>query len=128
MSDVPAACRAICGPVGALSRQCETDLRSDVDRDERLLEAQCVCTNRSFDVQWWTARCADCFRQDAAANGTAHVHPVPSPARCTDARCRRRSERFLNARAQSAHANRGLLLPPRGIGLLDEENAEPPEE
>lgn len=65
MDDVPTSCKTICGPIGQLSDRCDTDLRSDIDRDEKLLEAQCVCTNRSFDVAKIAALCADCMHQSA---------------------------------------------------------------
>ncbi|KAJ6447182.1 CAP22 protein [Purpureocillium lavendulum] len=68
MDDVPNSCKTICGPMGQLSDRCDTDLRSDNDRDEHLLEAQCVCTNRSFDVAKIAALCADCMHQ--SANGS----------------------------------------------------------
>lgn len=65
MDDVPVSCKTICGPVGQLSDKCDTDLPSDVDRDEKLLEAQCVCTNKSFAVAKIAALCADCMHQSA---------------------------------------------------------------
>jgi len=65
MDDVPTSCKTICSPIGQLSDRCDTDLRSDIDRDEKLLEAQCVCTNRSFDVAKIAALCADCMHQSA---------------------------------------------------------------
>ncbi|UNI13293.1 hypothetical protein JDV02_000050 [Purpureocillium takamizusanense] len=65
MDDVPNSCATICRPIGTLSDRCDTDLRSDIDRDEKLLEAQCVCTNRSFDVAKIAALCADCMHQSA---------------------------------------------------------------
>ncbi|CAM1503595.1 Fc.00g011860.m01.CDS01 [Cosmosporella sp. VM-42] len=66
--DVPNACNTICDPIVELSRQCDVDLRSDNDRDENLLEVQCVCTNDSFDVANIAALCADCIRQNQGNN------------------------------------------------------------
>ncbi|KND93370.1 Protein CAP22 [Tolypocladium ophioglossoides CBS 100239] len=63
MNDVPASCKTICSPVSQLSDKCATDLLSSIDRDEKLLEAQCVCTNKSFNVARIAALCADCMRQ-----------------------------------------------------------------
>ncbi|KAF7562921.1 hypothetical protein G7046_g1188 [Stylonectria norvegica] len=62
--DVPSACSTICNPIVELSRACDVNLRSDNDRDEDLLEVQCVCTNDSFDVGSIAALCADCIRQN----------------------------------------------------------------
>lgn len=66
--DVPTACDSICDPIVQLSRRCDVDLRSDNDRDENLLEMQCVCTNDSFDVAKIAALCADCMRQNVQSN------------------------------------------------------------
>ncbi|KAF4446174.1 Protein CAP22 [Fusarium austroafricanum] len=62
--DVPRACDAICAPIVQLTKQCDTDLRGDRDREEDRLEAQCVCTNNSFNVSRIAALCADCVRQN----------------------------------------------------------------
>ncbi|UPK89310.1 hypothetical protein LCI18_000245 [Fusarium solani-melongenae] len=62
--DIPRACDAICNPIVELTRKCDTDLRGDRDREEDRLEAQCVCTNDSFDVGRIAALCADCIRQN----------------------------------------------------------------
>lgn len=66
--NVPRACDAICGPVVQLTRACETDLRGEQDREEDRLEAQCVCTNKSFNVGRIAALCADCIRQNWQSN------------------------------------------------------------
>lgn len=66
ISDAPTSCKTICGPLGELSNKCDIDLRSDIDRDERLLENQCICTNKSFDVAKFAALCADCMHQSAS--------------------------------------------------------------
>ncbi|KAM0745540.1 hypothetical protein ACQRIT_000924 [Beauveria bassiana] len=63
MGDVPTACQTICRPIGTLSDRCDVDLRSDNDRDEHLLQNQCICTNKSFDVGKIAALCADCMHQ-----------------------------------------------------------------
>ncbi|RGP79006.1 hypothetical protein FLONG3_2912 [Fusarium longipes] len=63
--DVPRVCDSICNPIVDLTRACDTDLRGDRDRDEDRLEAQCVCTNDSFDVARVAALCADCIHQNA---------------------------------------------------------------
>lgn len=64
--DVPTACRSICGPIVTLTNACEVDLSGsdDTDRNENRLEAQCICTNDSFDVGHIAALCADCMRQN----------------------------------------------------------------
>lgn len=62
--DVPPPCRDICQPIVDLTNRCQVDLRSDRDRDEDLLERQCVCTNDSFDVGRIAGLCASCFQQN----------------------------------------------------------------
>ncbi|KAK7409109.1 hypothetical protein QQX98_008717 [Neonectria punicea] len=68
--DVPNACRDICQPIVTLTQRCEVDLRGndDTDRNENRLEAQCVCTNDSFDVASIAALCHDCMRQNIRNN------------------------------------------------------------
>jgi hypothetical protein len=70
-NDVPNQCRDVCRPVADLSSRCEVDLNDrDVgpgqseDRWEDLLEAQCVCTNDSFDVARISGLCASCIQQN----------------------------------------------------------------
>ncbi|EKJ69809.1 hypothetical protein FPSE_10009 [Fusarium pseudograminearum CS3096] len=63
--DIPRACDAICNPIVDLTRACDTDLRGDRDREEDRLEAQCVCTNDSFNVARVAALCAGCIHQNA---------------------------------------------------------------
>lgn len=65
LDDAPNSCKIICRPIGQLSDRCDVDLRSDIDRDENLLQAQCICTNKSFDVGKIAALCADCMHQSA---------------------------------------------------------------
>ncbi|KAI1057123.1 hypothetical protein LB507_002263 [Fusarium sp. FIESC RH6] len=62
--DIPRECDTICNPIVDLKRACDTDLRGDRDRDEDRLEAQCVCTNDSFNVARVAALCADCIHQN----------------------------------------------------------------
>lgn len=68
LGDAPNSCKTICRPISQLSDRCNVDLRSDIDLDENRLEAQCFCTNKSFDVGKIAALCADCMHQ--SANGT----------------------------------------------------------
>ncbi|KAK2597383.1 hypothetical protein QQS21_006007 [Conoideocrella luteorostrata] len=67
--DAPNECKAICGPIGQLSKQCDVDLRSDIDRDENRLQSQCICTNKSFNVGSIAALCADCMHQSYNKGG-----------------------------------------------------------
>ncbi|KYK59154.1 uncharacterized protein DCS_00284 [Drechmeria coniospora] len=67
LDDVPNACQSICRPVSQLARVCETDAKGTSDRDNDLLEAQCVCTNKSFDVAKVAALCAACMHQNNAS-------------------------------------------------------------
>ncbi|KJZ69963.1 hypothetical protein HIM_10655 [Hirsutella minnesotensis 3608] len=67
--DVPIPCRTICGPIDQLQSRCDTDLPSDNDIDERRLENQCICSNRSFDVGRIMPLCASCMQQNASPPG-----------------------------------------------------------
>lgn len=63
LDDVPNPCKTICRPLATLSDRCDTDLKNDNDRDEHLLQNQCICTNKSFDVAKISGLCADCMHQ-----------------------------------------------------------------
>lgn len=64
--DIPAPCAVICKPVRELTAICDVDgNRVSDDRTEDLLEAQCICTNDSFDVAKITALCASCIKDNA---------------------------------------------------------------
>ncbi|PKS08724.1 hypothetical protein jhhlp_004777 [Lomentospora prolificans] len=63
--DIPTQCTQVCDPLLNLVRQCNVD--DDAvggDRNEDLLERQCVCTNNSFDVANVAALCASCMTQN----------------------------------------------------------------
>ncbi|KAF5973913.1 hypothetical protein FCOIX_8551 [Fusarium coicis] len=66
--DIPRECDTICDPIVQLTKTCDTDLRGDRDREEDRLEAQCVCTNDSFNVSRVAALCAGCIHQNAQNN------------------------------------------------------------
>ncbi|RBR21004.1 hypothetical protein FVER53590_07192 [Fusarium verticillioides] len=66
--DIPRECDTICDPIVQLTKKCDTDLRGDRDREEDRLEAQCVCTNDSFNVSRVAALCAGCIHQNAQNN------------------------------------------------------------
>ncbi|KAL8415277.1 hypothetical protein RB594_006212 [Gaeumannomyces avenae] len=62
--DIPQQCRGICEPVKQLTDICDVDDdRIKDDRVEELLNLQCVCTNRSFDVARFAALCQSCMTQ-----------------------------------------------------------------
>ncbi|XWW95913.1 hypothetical protein V2A60_003882 [Cordyceps javanica] len=73
IDDVPTSCKAICRPITTLSDRCDVDLRSDNDRDEHLLQNQCICTNKSFDVGKIAALCADCMHQSRKPKRDDHA-------------------------------------------------------
>lgn len=65
LDDTPSVCRDTCRPIAQLADRCHVDLDGDDDdRQEDLLEAQCFCTNESFDVEATAALCHDCIRQN----------------------------------------------------------------
>ncbi|KJZ75466.1 hypothetical protein HIM_05162 [Hirsutella minnesotensis 3608] len=68
--DVPVACSEMCRPIVELTNICDIDPNAgvvngsaDKESDERV-EAECICTNRSFDVAQIMGLCADCMRQN----------------------------------------------------------------
>lgn len=63
--DIPSQCRSLCEPVKRLTDICEVDDDDRLtDREEDLLQAQCFCTNSSFDVAGRTAQCAACMHEN----------------------------------------------------------------
>jgi hypothetical protein len=63
--DIPASCSSICEPTRRLADICDVDDdRINNDRIEDLLNLQCVCTNKSFDVARFAALCQSCMSQN----------------------------------------------------------------
>jgi len=83
--DVPSACKTICQPIVDLSNTCDIDPKESRIRDKRgdfllvarskeeeAIEANCICTNKSFDVESVMALCASCMQQNSDdAEGTS---------------------------------------------------------
>lgn len=77
--DVPSACMTICQPIVDLTTTCDIDPNeADTDNDKRrklrlresedskeAVEANCICTNKSFDVAAVMALCASCMAQNS---------------------------------------------------------------
>lgn len=77
-ADVPSACTTICQPIVDLTNTCdidpnETDSDNDKKRklrlrqreeDDEAIEANCICTNKSFDVAGVMGLCASCIAQN----------------------------------------------------------------
>lgn len=73
--DVPKACVSICQPIRDLVRACDVD--DDAvggDRNEDLLERQCICENRSFDVANVAGQCQGCIEQNYRNGCGDHEH------------------------------------------------------
>lgn len=67
--DISSACSAICQPLVDLTQTCNVrDEQVDDDRTEKLLEAQCICTNDSFDVAGIAGLCASCMDQNRSGD------------------------------------------------------------
>lgn len=64
-ADVPAPCIDTCRPVAELSGICDVDADFDDNNEELedLMKLQCLCTNKSFNVEGATALCASCIDQ-----------------------------------------------------------------
>ncbi|RBR21963.1 uncharacterized protein FIESC28_04676 [Fusarium coffeatum] len=76
--DVPSACKTICQPIVELSNTCDIDPKENKIHDKRgdfflvarskeeeAIEANCICTNKSFDVESVMALCASCMQQNS---------------------------------------------------------------
>ncbi|EWG38572.1 hypothetical protein FVEG_01762 [Fusarium verticillioides 7600] len=77
--DVPTTCKTICQPIVNLTNVCDIDPKGpekhtvrrrdlvilDHEDDEEPLEAACICTNRSFDVEGVMGLCASCMAQNS---------------------------------------------------------------
>ncbi|OBR02073.1 Cap22 protein [Colletotrichum higginsianum IMI 349063] len=63
--EIPIQCLAVCNPIFQLGRICEGErtVISNGPTEDRL-EAQCVCTNTSFDVSKYAGLCASCMSQN----------------------------------------------------------------
>ncbi|KAF2193595.1 hypothetical protein K469DRAFT_541092, partial [Zopfia rhizophila CBS 207.26] len=76
-ADVPSACTTICKPIVQLTNACDVDPGkvNDDDNDgpesDEAIEAQCICSNKSFNVGSIAALCASCIQQNG--NGTAEA-------------------------------------------------------
>lgn len=63
--DIPTQCQAVCSPIYQLGQACEVNddlINNDLTEDR--LEAQCVCTNNSFNVSQYAGLCASCMDQN----------------------------------------------------------------
>lgn len=63
--DIPRACTTICEPIRQLANACDVD--DDLvggDRNEDLLERQCICKNDSFDVANIAGQCQSCIEDN----------------------------------------------------------------
>lgn len=77
-ADVPSACTTICQPIVELTNTCDVDPNeADTDNDKRrklrlretedadeAIEANCICTNESFNVAGVMALCGSCIAQN----------------------------------------------------------------
>ncbi|KAF5621980.1 hypothetical protein F52700_10855 [Fusarium sp. NRRL 52700] len=77
--DVPSACKTICLPIVNLTNACDIDPKGpekhsdrrrdlvvlDHEDDDEPIEAACICTNKSFDVEGVMGLCASCMTQNS---------------------------------------------------------------
>ncbi|QGI66306.1 hypothetical protein CEK27_010277 [Fusarium fujikuroi] len=77
--DVPTACKTICQPVVNLTNACDIDPKGpekhsdrrrdlvilDHEDDDEPIEAACICTNKSFDIEGVMGLCASCMAQNS---------------------------------------------------------------
>ncbi|KAF6834707.1 cap22 protein [Colletotrichum plurivorum] len=82
-NDIPQDCNAICRPIRDLGNICtvnfipgQTNNNSDQLQDE--LDAQCVCTNSSFDVKNLAAQCSSCMSQKVSSDQQRSLEGINS--------------------------------------------------
>lgn len=96
-ADTPDISFQICQPIVTLTNTCDVDPNeTDTDNDKRKklrlraseeadesIEANCICTNKSFDVAGVMALCASCISQNGkTTDGETLFNPLgPSPLR-----------------------------------------------
>jgi cobalamin biosynthesis Mg chelatase CobN len=93
--DVPVACTTICKPIVDLTNTCDIDpneINTDDDKKRKLrlrdteepdeaIEANCICTNKSFDVARVMGLCASCIAQNGdPINGKKPPTPPHPPS------------------------------------------------
>ncbi|KAH7230637.1 uncharacterized protein BKA55DRAFT_525672 [Fusarium redolens] len=90
--DVPSACKTICQPIVDLTNTCDIDPKeADKDNEKRTklrlrerseaeegIEANCICTNKSFDVAAVMALCASCMVQNNQETEVIDVDKIMS--------------------------------------------------
>ncbi|KAH7145403.1 hypothetical protein B0J13DRAFT_665723, partial [Dactylonectria estremocensis] len=91
--DVPSACITICQPIVDLTNICDVDpneedsnndkrsqlrLRENNESDEEAIEANCICTNTSFDVAAVMGLCASCMAQNSEDSEVLDVDNIMS--------------------------------------------------
>ncbi|KAH7231103.1 hypothetical protein BKA59DRAFT_409235 [Fusarium tricinctum] len=92
--DVPSACKTICQPIIDLTNICdvdpkEADKNSEGDKTIKLrlhkrkkaeesIEANCICSNKSFDVAAVMALCASCMVQNSKDTEVIDVDKIMS--------------------------------------------------
>ncbi|TDZ47663.1 Protein CAP22 [Colletotrichum trifolii] len=67
-NDIPQDCTAICRPIRDLGNICTVNFipgqgNNNSDQLQDQLDAQCVCTNTSFDVKNLAAQCSSCMSE-----------------------------------------------------------------
>nr|XP_036576809.1 cap22 protein [Colletotrichum truncatum]KAF6783630.1 cap22 protein [Colletotrichum truncatum] len=67
-NDIPQDCNAICRPIRDLGNVCTVNFipgqgNNNSDQTQDQLDAQCVCTNTSFDVKNLAAQCSACMAE-----------------------------------------------------------------
>lgn len=97
--DIPQVCRGICEPMRQLTDICDVDDdRINNDRTEELLNLQCVCTNRSFDVARFAALCHSCMTQNTR-NNDYHLKDINEIMR----KCRFAAQTYSPSQANDAN-------------------------
>ncbi|KLU92522.1 hypothetical protein MAPG_11467 [Magnaporthiopsis poae ATCC 64411] len=112
--DIPQVCRGICEPMRALTDLCDVDDdRINNDRIEELLNLQCVCTNRSFDVARFAALCHSCMTQNTR-NNDDHLKDINEIMR----KCGFPAQNFLPSQANDANGIHVVATRPNSANQL----------
>ena len=79
--DIPTACAAACEPLVQLSLACDEDDDIVGDRQEELLETDCICNNADIAVADVTADCAACVGENLVELDDIEGAALPPPLR-----------------------------------------------
>ncbi|PVH91200.1 hypothetical protein DM02DRAFT_497350, partial [Periconia macrospinosa] len=86
-ADIPTACTTICQPIVQLTNTCDINMKKreakparkgSKELAESVLETQCICRNKSFNVASISALCAGCIQQNDMGKSNVDMDSIMS--------------------------------------------------